>query len=311
MRSHGMRYHLPLRRGLRRGAACHGGTCSVRRPPGATCAADARLRHRPLRGRRVLRHGLQRPVRGLRRRGLRGHLHGPVTGAPHGPARPARAPAPAAAPATAPRDGVHVPGRRPPCAALPSCSGGHGHTAPPTVTAWAPAPPAHAPCAPRHLRPRGAAWPRAPRTPTAPRASSATAGRARAASAGRDACTAGAQCATGNCVDGVCCDTACDGQCEACDAAGSVGTCTAVTGAPHGSRTACNGTGTCAGTCDGTRARRVRLPGHGRQLPRGACTMGVAVGPAACDGTGNCGSQPDHHVRARTRAQGAPVRPRA
>ncbi len=41
-------------------------------------------------------------------------------------------------------------------------------------------------------------------------------------------------CASGNCVDGVCCTTACDGQCEACNVTGSVGTCAASTGAPVG-----------------------------------------------------------------------------
>ena len=29
-------------------------------------------------------------------------------------------------------------------------------------------------------------------------------------------CTTGAQCASGFCVDGVCCDRACDGSCESC-----------------------------------------------------------------------------------------------
>lgn len=37
----------------------------------------------------------------------------------------------------------------------------------------------------------------------------------------------GAQCETGFCVDGVCCNSACDGTCEACDIAGSIGVCTA------------------------------------------------------------------------------------
>jgi hypothetical protein len=42
-------------------------------------------------------------------------------------------------------------------------------------------------------------------------------------------CSAASQCSSGKCVDGVCCDTACDGTCDACTAAkkggGSDGTC--------------------------------------------------------------------------------------
>src|SRR5690606_20747137 len=46
------------------------------------------------------------------------------------------------------------------------------------------------------------------------------------------ACSSDSQCLSGHCVDGHCCDGPCDNQCEACDAAGSVGTCTIITGAP-------------------------------------------------------------------------------
>src|SRR5262249_21872911 len=39
------------------------------------------------------------------------------------------------------------------------------------------------------------------------------------------ACTGANQCTSGNCVDGVCCNSACGGACDACNLAGSVGTC--------------------------------------------------------------------------------------
>jgi hypothetical protein len=40
-------------------------------------------------------------------------------------------------------------------------------------------------------------------------------------------CQTGAQCATHFCVDGVCCDAACNTTCVACNLPGSLGTCTA------------------------------------------------------------------------------------
>ena len=44
-----------------------------------------------------------------------------------------------------------------------------------------------------------------------------------------DACTTTAQCASGlSCVDGVCCTSACTGGCQACNVAGSRGTCTPI-----------------------------------------------------------------------------------
>ena len=63
-------------------------------------------------------------------------------------------------------------------------------------------------------------------------------------------CTFGNECTSGNCVDGVCCNTTCIGQCYACAETGSVGTCTAVDGAPRGTRSACTAPYACAaGSC--------------------------------------------------------------
>ncbi len=68
------------------------------------------------------------------------------------------------------------------------------------------------------------------------------------------ACNDGTKCLSGNCVDGVCCDSACGGLCEACSAAGKLqgtdGTCGPIKSGEDpkdecpGSHT-CNGDGAC------------------------------------------------------------------
>jgi hypothetical protein len=77
------------------------------------------------------------------------------------------------------------------------------------------------------------------------------------------ACTSDHQCASGFCASGVCCDTACGGACQACNLAGSLGTCTPLpAGAP--------GTPACAPlVCDGT---------HGVCVAPSSCTDGVKDG---------------------------------
>ena len=74
--------------------------------------------------------------------------------------------------------------------------------------------------------------------------------------------------------DGICCNRACTNSCEACDNAGSAGTCSPVaSGAPPGNRAACAGAGTpCVGAC----ANR----------SDGACSYPtVTCGTASCSGT--------------------------
>jgi len=105
-------------------------------------------------------------------------------------------------------------------------------------------------------------------------------------------CAAANQCSSGNCTDGVCCDDACQGQCEACDVAGHVGTCTPVEGAPHGSRQQCKGTGTvCGGACDGVNTLSCSYPGDETVCRDASCTNAVAVLEASCDGAGSCPSE--------------------
>jgi hypothetical protein len=100
-------------------------------------------------------------------------------------------------------------------------------------------------------------------------------------------CTLDAECSSDHCVDGVCCDTACADPCGACDVTGHVSVCSAVQGAPHGSRAACPGTGVCGTTtCDGAHTLSCSLPDVST-LCSSACTDGVET-DSHCDGQGSC-----------------------
>jgi MYXO-CTERM domain-containing protein len=103
------------------------------------------------------------------------------------------------------------------------------------------------------------------------------------------ACNTSAECASGICVDGVCCTDPCTGQCEACNVAGSEGTCIPVVGAPVGSRQACASDGTvCAGSCDGAVGDRCAYKGAGTACRPGTCKNGLAELAAFCQGNGAC-----------------------
>jgi hypothetical protein len=100
-----------------------------------------------------------------------------------------------------------------------------------------------------------------------------------------DACKADRECASRFCVDGVCCDTKCDGQCQACAEPGSVGSCVAVKGAPRAPRTGCAGVDpACAGACDGTDIAGCSYPSAGRTCGAGCVAGSISV----CDATGTC-----------------------
>ncbi len=103
-------------------------------------------------------------------------------------------------------------------------------------------------------------------------------------------CQFDSDCSSGLCVDGVCCNQACGGQCEACDVAGLEGICSVVAAgdAPHGARQACASDGSaCGGTCDGTRRTGCGYP-DGVECRPGSCTSGTATLAAQCNGSGSC-----------------------
>lgn len=102
------------------------------------------------------------------------------------------------------------------------------------------------------------------------------------------ACTTSAICNSNYCVDGVCCDASCNGQCEACDVAGNEGICSPVEGEPHGTRTKCDFAGEeCGGSCDGVNASACKYAPTGTSCGEPTCTGGIADS-STCDGQGSC-----------------------
>src|SRR5688572_19850398 len=66
-----------------------------------------------------------------------------------------------------------------------------------------------------------------------------------------NACTAGGECTSGFCADGVCCNSPCIGACVACNLSGSAGTCLPITnGTACSDGNRCSSGDVCqAGTC--------------------------------------------------------------
>ena len=101
-------------------------------------------------------------------------------------------------------------------------------------------------------------------------------------------CAADSDCSTGHCVDGVCCDSACDGQCESCKEVGSVGICKAVTGDPVAPRSACGGTASCKGQCDGNSGKTCIYPGDSTVCTSAQCENGKVTTASLCNSAGAC-----------------------
>jgi hypothetical protein len=111
------------------------------------------------------------------------------------------------------------------------------------------------------------------------------------------ACASTNQCASGFCVDGVCCNLACDQFCYACDLPGSVGTCNPVPdGQERGATPECprQDPSTCGrvGGCNGRGICRVYDTGTtcGTQT----CTGSTEAPPPRCDGLNACVAQSTH-----------------
>ena len=103
------------------------------------------------------------------------------------------------------------------------------------------------------------------------------------------ACATASQCESGQCVDAVCCESACDGVCRSCNATGSEGRCTMVSAGedpgndcPQDPLAMCQRDGTCngAGSC--------RLYTAGTECAAGRCQTTTEFAASTCDGAGTC-----------------------
>jgi hypothetical protein len=102
-------------------------------------------------------------------------------------------------------------------------------------------------------------------------------------------CTGASGCASGFCVDGVCCESACAGTCEACNLSGSVGQCQPIAqGQDPANECSAQATSTCGtdGACDG--ARGCELYGTSTVCLAATCTGTTATAAKTCDGAGAC-----------------------
>ncbi len=103
-------------------------------------------------------------------------------------------------------------------------------------------------------------------------------------------CSDGSTCKTGNCIDGVCCDTKCDGTCEACNVSGNKGTCTPYKSGTDPEKECLGGasaSATCAGTCDGKSA--CAFPDATTSCGNPMCAAGKQT-TYGCGGDGTCSS---------------------
>jgi hypothetical protein len=105
-------------------------------------------------------------------------------------------------------------------------------------------------------------------------------------------CEASRDCLDGvPCVDGYCCDSPCDGICEACGEPGSHGKCVPVSGEPRGARPLCGEpSGECGLICDGAKRSECDYTPTGEGCGEDRCEAARFTKRSICDGIGNCGS---------------------
>ncbi len=103
-------------------------------------------------------------------------------------------------------------------------------------------------------------------------------------------CQVDAQCDSTHCVDAVCCNANCDGQCETCSGDTTAGMCVRLkAGQPVGGRTPCTHAGLdCGGSCTG--AKSCTYPDSSTICdPIARCLSSTTSQDSmACDGAGSC-----------------------
>lgn len=113
------------------------------------------------------------------------------------------------------------------------------------------------------------------------------------------ACAMNNECTSGNCVDGFCCNSACNGPCQACSTAkksqGANGTCGPIlAGNDPDNECAPTAASTCGttGACDGLGVGACQLWPGGTPCSAQSCTNGFQQGAGTCTGSGICQGGP-------------------
>lgn len=101
------------------------------------------------------------------------------------------------------------------------------------------------------------------------------------------ACTSGAECGSGHCVDGICCHTACTGTCSSCSLPDRVGICSPLpNGSPCDDDNLCTLNDQCLdAVCTPTEYVGCRAPTVCRPAVECNPQTGLCEGPPAADGT--------------------------
>jgi hypothetical protein len=109
-------------------------------------------------------------------------------------------------------------------------------------------------------------------------------------------CSEAGECESTQCVDGVCCESSCQGSCRSCALPASPGRCVNVaTGAPDPRGTCVDeGNASCGhdGVCDGGGACR-KYP-VGTECGSATCNQGSATAASTCNQAGQCVAPPSH-----------------